>query len=57
VNLIFLNLFIAIILEGFVETQVKETRLVNQEVLNYYREVWSKYDPDVSFPFMYNLIP
>ncbi|CDW82905.1 voltage-gated ion channel superfamily [Stylonychia lemnae] len=48
VNLIFLNLFIAIILQGFDDTQSKESRMFNQETLDKFRDVWSQYDPEAT---------
>ena len=48
VNLIFLNLFIAIILQGFEDTQNKDNRLFNQQSLDHFRDVWAKYDPDAT---------
>ena len=47
-NLIFLNLFIAIILQGFEDTQNKDNRLFNQQTLDNFRDVWAKYDPDAT---------
>lgn len=56
VNLIFLNLFIAIILDSFQETQLKDQRLFNQESLEYFREHWANYDPQgTSFIPIYKL--
>lgn len=48
VVLIFLNLFIAIILEGYEETQQKENKLFNQEKLDAFRQVWAQFDPDAT---------
>lgn len=48
VNLVFLKLFIAIILEGYNKSMELETRLFNLEVSEKFKEVWSTYDPDVS---------
>lgn len=45
INLIFLNLFIAIILQGFQDTMVRDQRIFNQDLLIRFREVWSDYDP------------
>ena len=45
VSLVFLNLFIAIILEGFEDTLNNEEKLFNQETTDYFREKWAKYDP------------
>ena len=46
IKLIFLNLFIAIILLGYDDTNMKENRLFNTETANYFKERWAKYDPD-----------
>jgi len=48
VALIFLNLFIAIILDGYQETRNKESRAFNQDCLNQFREVWSEFDPEAT---------
>ncbi|TNV87903.1 hypothetical protein FGO68_gene16047 [Halteria grandinella] len=48
VNLIFLNLFIAIILQGFLETQLKDQRLFNAEMLTHFKEVWAEFDEDAT---------
>lgn len=44
VPLIFLNLFIAIILEGFEQTSKKESSAVQDEELDKFIKVWAKYD-------------
>lgn len=44
VPLIFLNLFIAIILEGFEQTNAKVGNLIQEEDLERFRECWSLYD-------------
>lgn len=44
VPLIFLNLFIAIILEGFEQTSKKVKTLISEEHLEHFRECWSKFD-------------
>jgi len=46
VTLIFLNLFIAIILDGFQETQKKEQRVINGDTLNSFKSVWAEFDPE-----------
>lgn len=48
VNLIFLNLFIAIVLQGFADTMEKEQRLFNQDILGQFSEIWSEFDPDAT---------
>ena len=47
-NLIFLNLFIAIILQGFEDTQRKDTRLFNNDSLQKFRQIWSDFDTEAS---------
>lgn len=49
VPLIFLNLFIAIILEGFEQTSSKVNNLIQEEDLEKFRECWAAFDKDVSF--------
>jgi hypothetical protein len=41
---IFLNLFIAIILEGHKETKDRNEKMFNNDVKEHFREVWSYYD-------------
>lgn len=48
VPLIFLNLFIAIILEGFEQTSKKESSAIQDEDLDKFVKVWAKYDKEVS---------
>lgn len=48
VPLIFLNLFIAIILEGFEETNKKVKTLLQEEEFSNFRECWANFDKDVS---------
>lgn len=48
VPLIFLNLFIAIILEGFEETNKKVNTLLQEEEFSNFRECWANFDKDVS---------
>ena len=48
VNLIFLNLFIAIILQGFDDTNAKEQRLFKLETLEKFRDAWAKFDPEAT---------
>lgn len=43
-----MNLFIAIILQGFEETQKKELRLFNNDSLSKFRLIWAEFDPDAS---------
>ena len=48
VTLVFLNLFIAIILNGYFETKEQETQIVNGELLGVFRQAWCKFDPDAT---------
>jgi len=48
VNLIFLQLFIAVILQGYDDTQVQEARLFNNEMSRIFREKWSDFDPQAT---------
>lgn len=45
VQLVFLNLFIAIILQGFEDINSSEARILNSDVTSIFKEKWSKYDP------------
>ena len=45
VSLVFLNLFIAIILEGFAESTTDSKIRVNEDCLNSFIQHWCKYDP------------
>lgn len=45
VTFIFLNLFIAIILEGFSSTSDEEDIRIQEDTINKFKEVWMKYDP------------
>jgi len=40
VKLVFLNLFIAVILEGFDTMNIQESRILNSDVLEHFRESW-----------------
>ena len=46
VGLIFLNLFIAIILQGYYQTTEMEKQVVNSEIMNRYRDAWAEFDPE-----------
>jgi|LauGreDrversion4_2_1035121.scaffolds.fasta_scaffold109448_2 hypothetical protein len=48
VPLIFLNLFIAIILEGFEQTNQRVNNLIPEEELEKFRDHWSTYDRDAT---------
>ena len=48
VTLIFLNLFIAIILQGFNSTNQKSNLIISQESLEDFADKWSKYDPNAT---------
>lgn len=46
ISLVFLNLFVAIILEGFDDIQRKDKRKVfDQSTTETFRDIWSSYDP------------
>ena len=48
VSLVFLNLFVAIILEGFEDTYQKDKKLFNHETTEYFRDAWSRFDPNAT---------
>jgi len=43
-----LNLFVAIILDGYSETQNQESRIFNNDCLAHFIEVWSEFDPEAT---------
>jgi Ion transport protein/Voltage-dependent L-type calcium channel, IQ-associated len=56
VNLVFLKLFIAIILQGYNNTQVQDKRLFNIDMNDKFRETWAEFDPEATtFIPMYKL--
>jgi len=44
ISFIFVNMFIAIILEGFDNSAKDQNMQINEEVIDRYIEAWSKYD-------------
>ena len=48
VTFIFLNLFIAIILEGFAQSVEAEKMKVSEATATTFKSVWSEFDPNVS---------
>jgi len=48
ITLIFLNLFVAIILNGYFDTRNEDSHMLNQDVLEMFRETWSHFDPDAT---------
>ncbi len=46
VTFIFLNFFIAIILETFQNTNQETFQVLNNDLQDHFKEVWSKYDPE-----------
>lgn len=48
VTLIFLNMFIAIILQGYADTCDRNAKMFNNEMRDHFRETWSKYDQDAT---------
>jgi len=47
-TLLSLNLFIAVILNGYFETLDQHAQFLNPDMLGIYRDSWSKYDPDAN---------
>lgn len=45
VEMIFLNLFIAIILQGFDDTNKQENSVLNNDIAEHFTEIWAKFDP------------
>ena len=48
VQLIYLKLFIAIILQGFQDTTEKDNKFLSADTADNFRETWSKFDPDAT---------
>ena len=48
VPLVFLNLFIAIILQGYEDSSAREKTAFNTETMDTFRYVWAEHDPDGS---------
>ena len=48
VSLIFLNLFIAIILEGQLQATQQQDLRVTEQARNHFNKRWTEYDPDAS---------
>jgi hypothetical protein len=48
VVLVFLRLFIAITLTAFQETNDRDNKFMNSKLSEHFREIWSRFDPDVS---------
>lgn len=46
VMLIFLNLFVAVILQGFEETDQKNSKKFNAETTDQFRDTWARFDPN-----------
>jgi len=44
--MIFLNLFVAIILQGFNEINCKENQILNDQIVDNFKKCWSKFDPE-----------
>ena len=44
-TLVFLNLFIAIILNGYFETVDKSKQYLDQDLIEIFKDSWSKFDP------------
>ena len=48
VSLIFLNLFIAIILEGFAQSEQEQSIRISRDHIELFQKLWTKYDPDAT---------
>ena len=48
INIVVLNLFIAIILEGFAKSTQETNMRVTDECFDSFRRVWMKYDPQAT---------
>lgn len=48
VSFIFLNLFIAIILEAFAKSQLEQNIRINEDTIEAFRITWRKFDPDAT---------
>ena len=48
INIVVLNLFIAIILEGFAKSAQETNMRVTDECFDSFRRVWMKYDPQAT---------
>ena len=48
VSFIFLNLFIAIILEAFAKSQLEQNIRINEETIEAFQNAWIKFDPDAT---------
>lgn len=46
--MIFLNLFIAIILQGFDENEQESEKAFTEEDKDHFRDCWAEYDPDAT---------
>lgn len=44
--MIFINIFIAIIIQSYEDTSEKSHRVFNEELCEKFRDVWSHYDKD-----------
>ena len=53
--LIFLNLFIAIIIDGFENASQKVSSLIQEEDIEKFKDDWALYDKDVSSFSMSNI--
>lgn len=46
INLIFINLFTAIVLHGYSETHQNDSRQFNAETTAFFQEIWAKFDTE-----------
>jgi hypothetical protein len=48
VNFVFLNLFIAIILFGYIDTKDQESHMMNSDMVGVFINAWSAFDPEAT---------
>jgi len=48
ITLVFLNLFVAIILNGYFETRDQQSAELNADIFEGFKDAWSKFDHDAT---------
>lgn len=57
VILVFINIFIAIIIQSYEDTSEKSHKVFNEELCEQFRDVWSHYDKDATGFIMIEDLP